>query len=144
MFRGFSFSIAQGYLQGVRRITDATFYLFWLQYNPIDLIAIDSIVALIKHLETEFISTGWQIFHFKTSVLTNRESTDWMSILTGCPKACVHGVFIITIINNECMIPVIIFYWLIRYISTDDAFFRLSLNGLNDLRLFSWLPIFRH
>ena len=109
MFRGFSFSIAQGYLQGVRRIADATFYLFWLQYNPIDLIAIDSIIALIKHLETKFISTGWQIFHFKISVFTNRESTDWMSILTSCPKACVHGVFIIAIINNERMIPVIIF-----------------------------------
>ena len=109
MFRGFSFSIAQGYLQGVRRIADATFYLFWLQYNPIDLIAIDSIGDLITHIETEFISPGWQILHFKTSVFTNRESTDWMSILTSCPKACVHGVFIIAIINNERMIPVIIF-----------------------------------
>ena len=69
MFRGFSFSIAQGYLQGVRRIADATFYLFWLQYKSIDLIAIDSIVALIKHLETEFISTGWQIFHFKVDAV---------------------------------------------------------------------------
>ena len=48
MFRGFSFSIAQGYLQGVRRITNATFYLFWLQYNPIDLIAIDSIESILK------------------------------------------------------------------------------------------------
>lgn len=70
-------------------------------------------------------------------MFTNLENTDWIGILTVHPIRTIHGVFVIAIINNECIILVIIFYWLIGYISTDNAFIQLSLNGLNHFCLFS-------